>query len=666
MIVNINEQNRERYNNLFVEAYNFLVEQGKITKVENKTSFQSLPEYYSHMNDFFNANAWEYIFLPLDENAFQIDLNSRNISVPTAFRQAIVQSDTMSEMLIFEVDRYFDYMDLANTNIYVQWKDTEGKERATRIKMIDVKSVPNKLRFAWPLSQEVTKKAGLIKFSIRFFRIDAADSDTQKLVYSLNTTEASFNIIAAHQDDLNELSEVEFQNDELFNKVIINSQYSKDGIQLPLTPEFFESNGISVYLADEGDQNIITNLKAVDVANLKNDDTLSLFAEASIGDKSVIDYNWWYHAKTPVIYEPVTRVQYEDDPTQEYYIYEDEKYIKTDVYVDDKTFKAKYLIPIQSVNDDGEIVTQVGYNIDSAWYAVKKEDIVKGYRYYDKAEIAASEVVDFDALPDNAIVYRKFTKLTIESGSTPIIGRYYATAIGVNGQLNSPNSDISSECELPAPNPVDFKIDLESQNTDLKDGSNVTLKVEINVADNSVDTQEYQWFSSTTDPSSESVIWTEENSSTTNELKVSNRGWYYVEVANKANREKSASVNSNIVKVTAEPQAPVITAVDFGDGSVLASDIGEDGQKVKYTVTVENGDNLLYSEGLEYDWQESEVNANAYTSLSSGDWYVKNNNELIVKSSIPSSRSIRLSVTNKLNGKTQTTNAVDVMTFIVT
>ena len=56
----------EAYNNLFIESYQYLEQEGLLREDETgKDSFQSLPEYYSHMNDFFSKEAWKYIFLPL-------------------------------------------------------------------------------------------------------------------------------------------------------------------------------------------------------------------------------------------------------------------------------------------------------------------------------------------------------------------------------------------------------------------------------------------------------------------------------------------------------------------------------------------------------------------------------------------------------------------------
>ena len=81
------------------------------------------------MADFFNEGLYKYVMMPIDEEPFKIDLNTRTIEVPQSFSKcASVQSDQLAETIIFIVDRYFDYMDLANTEIFVQWTLPENKK----------------------------------------------------------------------------------------------------------------------------------------------------------------------------------------------------------------------------------------------------------------------------------------------------------------------------------------------------------------------------------------------------------------------------------------------------------------------------------------------------------------------------------------------------------
>jgi hypothetical protein len=155
MIVSMNK-NPDKYSNLFIEAKDFLGLSDNIN---------SLAEYYGHMADFFGKQGYRFVMLPLDEDPFTIDLNNRTIIVPASFNKcASIQNDQLAETIVFVTDRYFDYMDLANTQIYVQWtipadpknNRNQAIEGATFVEMRDLESEPGKLRFAWPLNKEIT------------------------------------------------------------------------------------------------------------------------------------------------------------------------------------------------------------------------------------------------------------------------------------------------------------------------------------------------------------------------------------------------------------------------------------------------------------------------------------------------------------------------------
>jgi gamma-glutamylcysteine synthetase len=82
MIVSMNERNSDGYIALFTEAYNYLRDLDKGYVDENKERFGSLAEYYSHMADFFENQKYKYVMLPIEEEPFKIDLNTRNIEIP--------------------------------------------------------------------------------------------------------------------------------------------------------------------------------------------------------------------------------------------------------------------------------------------------------------------------------------------------------------------------------------------------------------------------------------------------------------------------------------------------------------------------------------------------------------------------------------------------------
>ena len=143
--------------------------------------------------------------LPLDEDHFIINANTRAITIPSAFKKngIAVQGDDLAEVIYFEIDRYFDYMDLNSCDIFIQWetpKNAEGKTtRSVSSEYIrDIESKPGKLIFGWALSDQITKQAGQLKFSVRFFKWEdeeeAENGVNKNLAYSFSTLTASVQI----------------------------------------------------------------------------------------------------------------------------------------------------------------------------------------------------------------------------------------------------------------------------------------------------------------------------------------------------------------------------------------------------------------------------------------------------------------------------------------
>ena len=83
-------------------------------------------------------------------------------------------------------------MDLADMDIIVQWKHEKDEEHVSNLSATYKKSLtlqPGKIVFGWPITSEVTERAGKIKFSIRFYR---RTGDT--LEYSFSTLTAEIKI----------------------------------------------------------------------------------------------------------------------------------------------------------------------------------------------------------------------------------------------------------------------------------------------------------------------------------------------------------------------------------------------------------------------------------------------------------------------------------------
>lgn len=292
----------KKYDKLFIDAFNLLQSQGKLDPINDAAiiaagKFTSLEEYFTHIGDLaelhencvrgtleeVNKTTWnarfaqyaKYLMIPLDEEYFKINANTRVISIPTIFASngVSIAGDQRAETLLFEVDRYFDFIDLLRTNIYVQWTDAKNNTGATLVSLIDYDD--QKIRFGWVLSDKVTKDTGNLTFSIRFFM---RDNETDTIHYSLNTLPVSVRIRQALR-----LTIENTYTDEapyLFTQAIVNGASSNSGT-FPIHPIIFEQLPAP---ADE-------NTEMINVY-LDIDNTCTFKVGAYTSDNGKLSYNW--------------------------------------------------------------------------------------------------------------------------------------------------------------------------------------------------------------------------------------------------------------------------------------------------------------------------------------------------------------------------------------
>jgi hypothetical protein len=121
------------------------------------------------------------IRIPTDEPVYEINLKSRVISPPKFIG---VEADHEAEILYFQVDRYFDNMDLSQCLCGVQFKNAHGEEYIYIIPAYDILSIPGKMIISWDIQSPATKYGGTVEFAFKFFKIDKTSGE---LLYELNT-----------------------------------------------------------------------------------------------------------------------------------------------------------------------------------------------------------------------------------------------------------------------------------------------------------------------------------------------------------------------------------------------------------------------------------------------------------------------------------------------
>ena len=139
----------------------------------------------------------KFLLVPFDEPFFEINANARTIAVPEAFKKngVAVQGDHQAELLVFKIDRYFDYQDLLKTDISINWNFVPYGSRTSTLEGYDrafaktLYADTNYVVFGFIITKDMTPSRGVINFSVNFFTTDSNGID-----YSLNTIITSVNV----------------------------------------------------------------------------------------------------------------------------------------------------------------------------------------------------------------------------------------------------------------------------------------------------------------------------------------------------------------------------------------------------------------------------------------------------------------------------------------
>lgn len=259
------------------------------------------------------------LVLPMDEPTFDIDADSRVITVPECFRKngISVQGDQIAETIYFTIDRYVDTMDLAldSINVIIQWETapvSTGKTTTT-VKGIsaaylkDITLYENvnsgKLLFGWPLNNTITQSAGTIKFSVRFYR---ANPITGELIYSLSTltAQATINPGLDYKWQGNQFAESIMDDSTIISGRIQNSIGPSDG-KTAKEPTFLSNfslpTGFNITLIkgqDEEGKPIEVTYNAIDLVKGTDDDDNQVFQRDFVVQASgegLISYKWYYN-----------------------------------------------------------------------------------------------------------------------------------------------------------------------------------------------------------------------------------------------------------------------------------------------------------------------------------------------------------------------------------
>lgn len=140
------------------------------------------------------------LLLPSSENIYEIDLASRTIEAPPVLS---LQKDHNAETIYFMVDRFHDNMDLYETICIVQYITPSGLKRIYPVPFYDVSTYKQfidlgpkddkpKLIFPWCIDGAATRDAGMVEYSIRFYKLDEY---YKTITYNLSTLPAKGEVL---------------------------------------------------------------------------------------------------------------------------------------------------------------------------------------------------------------------------------------------------------------------------------------------------------------------------------------------------------------------------------------------------------------------------------------------------------------------------------------
>ncbi len=418
MITRITRDNAPNYRALYDKAEAALIQAGVI---DNDVEINSLEEYFAFIKELTQLDK-HFTMLPLDEDVFEIDLNTRQITVPQSFAKngISVQGDEVAEIVYFKSDRFFDATDLApdeddsddnDIGIYIQWESAAKDENGKAISgvsvpwIIDRDTIPYHILIGWPLSSKITKAAGTIKFSVRFFKYD---KDKQKIVYSLSTLAQSVTIKPSLDYDLEQIipdgSLIDDSTSMIINRIDnTNPSTIEYKAEVPeILAYFVKRDGVNFVKITEED---------FELENLRKDaegfttEPIYLAISAMSADAGRLTYNW--------IHRPLNQ--------------------NGEILPEDITFGENATLEMIVTSDTERITGKLYYEL--------REGTVDSYAIYN-GPLVQPDDPSADRIPDPI-----FEQVSIVPVSDP--GTYYVNIVNrVNKASEEANSPI---CMVPAP-----------------------------------------------------------------------------------------------------------------------------------------------------------------------------------------------------------------------
>lgn len=242
---------------------------------------------------------WQYYtMLPLDEEIFEINANTRKITEPASLKNIGVAGDAYVETVFFKIHRYFDTIDFASTDLvpYIEWKRGNKKDISPAYAIEFIRDT-DYILIGWTLTQEILEEPGVLEFALRF----VSESPDNEILYSYSTLPAKVNIVnSLNQYQAGDYVEGSGDGENSLKNTILNRLINRTA-----SPDSFGSANMPIWINDDGsDGNISSNSNVYNYnkvvngyyADVDDDNTLTITVNAKLqnglSDKYA-KYQWY-------------------------------------------------------------------------------------------------------------------------------------------------------------------------------------------------------------------------------------------------------------------------------------------------------------------------------------------------------------------------------------
>jgi hypothetical protein len=154
------------------------------------------------------------------EDTINFVVNNKTINIPVSITDIVVQGDTNSRIITFELNRYFDGVDLSSTTIKINYENSDNLTGSDDVSNIIL--TEDKIYFDWAIKSELTINSGEVLIAIDCYNTDTDNN----VIYRWQTVPLSFNVLENIKVK-NDAIALTYENEKIFvnsydNSIVLN------------------------------------------------------------------------------------------------------------------------------------------------------------------------------------------------------------------------------------------------------------------------------------------------------------------------------------------------------------------------------------------------------------------------------------------------------------